>query len=359
MGWKPDGSRLAIGNLSGALDVYDACVRRYRYKGKFEFTYVSLSQVIIKRLSSGDRVVIKSQYGSEITKVNIFQDRFLMAHTPDTLLCGDLDSNKLSEIPWQSHGDERYIFENETCAIIFQAGELSLVEYGSNDILGSVRTEHMSAHLLSVRLNERPTLSERTGANSGQNKKVAYLLDLQTIHVKDLYSYAATTINHDCRVDWLELNARGNLVLFRDTRRQLHIFDVNTQIRSTLLHYCNYVQWVPESDVVVAQNRTNLYVWYNIRAPDQATIYPIKGDVEEIERVNGKTEVIVDEGMHTASYELDEALIAFSTALDDGELTSASAILEPLEVMSNVGSKYSYFYIYIFKYIHMHKCIHT
>ena len=28
--------------------------------------------------------------------------------------------------------------------MIFNAGELTLVEYGVNDILGSVRTEHMS-----------------------------------------------------------------------------------------------------------------------------------------------------------------------------------------------------------------------
>jgi hypothetical protein len=42
--WKFDGSRLALGTVTGAVDLYDACIRRYRYKGKFEFTYVSLSQ---------------------------------------------------------------------------------------------------------------------------------------------------------------------------------------------------------------------------------------------------------------------------------------------------------------------------
>jgi hypothetical protein len=44
--WKFDGSRLALGTVTGAVDLYDACIRRYRYKGKFEFTYVSLSQAI-------------------------------------------------------------------------------------------------------------------------------------------------------------------------------------------------------------------------------------------------------------------------------------------------------------------------
>lgn len=44
-GWKPDGSRLSVGSLCGAVDVFDACIRRHMYKGKFEFTYVSNSQV--------------------------------------------------------------------------------------------------------------------------------------------------------------------------------------------------------------------------------------------------------------------------------------------------------------------------
>lgn len=32
--------------------------------------------------------------------------------------------------------------------MIFNAGELTLVEYGSNDTLGSVRTEFMNPHLI-------------------------------------------------------------------------------------------------------------------------------------------------------------------------------------------------------------------
>ena len=32
--------------------------------------------------------------------------------------------------------------------MIFNAGELSLVEYGENEILGSVRTEFMNPHLI-------------------------------------------------------------------------------------------------------------------------------------------------------------------------------------------------------------------
>ena len=69
LAWKQDGSRLAVGNLTGAIECYDACIRRYRYQGKFEFTYVSTSQVIVKRLASGQRIVLKSHFGYEVTKL--------------------------------------------------------------------------------------------------------------------------------------------------------------------------------------------------------------------------------------------------------------------------------------------------
>jgi intraflagellar transport protein 172 len=50
--------------------------------------------------------------------------------------------------------------------------------------------------------------------------------------------------------------------------------------------------------------------------PSKLTILN-QGEVEDIERVNGKTEVIVDEGVNTVSYTLDEGLIEFGAALDE------------------------------------------
>lgn len=337
--WKFDGSRLAIGSLCGVVDLYDACIRRYRYRGKFEYTYVSLSQVIVKRLSNGTRIVLKSQFGCEITKINIFQDRFLIANTPETLLMGDLESCKLSEVPWRGGegSKDKFFFDNETVCMAYNTGELTLVEYGKNEILGSCRTEHMSPHLISVRINERPPKRKPTeeelmmDPSLGDNKKLAYLLDIQTIRILDLVSgVTCGTINHDSKIDFLELNQRGTMMLFRDKRRHLHLYTIANQTRTTLLNYCNYAQWVPESDVVVAQNRNNLCVWYNVHSPDKVTIHELKGDVEEIERGDGKTQVIVDEGVNTVSYELDEGLIAFGTAMDDNDLDAAMDILDAL-----------------------------
>jgi intraflagellar transport protein 172 len=64
----------------------------------------------------------------------------------------------------------------------------------------------------------------------------------------------------------------------------------------------------------------------------QVTVHQIKGDIEDIERGHGRTEVIVDEGISAASYLLDEAPIEFGTAIDDGNYVRAMELLEGLEV---------------------------
>lgn len=44
-----------------------------------------------------------------------------------------------------------------------------------------------------------------------------------------------------------------------------------------------------------------------------------QGDVVDLQRADGKTTVIVTEGVSTVSYTLDEGLIEFGTAVDDGD----------------------------------------
>ncbi|XP_030054442.1 intraflagellar transport protein 172 homolog [Microcaecilia unicolor] len=329
LSWKKDGSRLCAGTLCGGVEQFDCCLRRSIYKNKFEMTYVGPSQVIVKNLSTGTRVVLKSHYGYEIDEVKILgKERYLVAHTSDTLLLGDLTSNKLSEVAWQgSGGNEKYFFENENVCMIFNAGELTLVEYGNNEILGSVRTEFMNPHLISVRLNER----RQKGVE--ESKKLSYLIDIKTIATVDLITGSNIgTVSHDNKIDWLELNETGHKLLFRDKKLRLHLYDIETDTKTTILNYCSYVQWVPCSDVVVAQNRSSLCVWYNIDAPERVTMFPLKGEIVDLERSNGKTEVIVTEGVNTVSYTLDEGLIEFGTAVDDGDYYRAVAFLETLEM---------------------------
>uniref|UniRef100_A0A8C9LSK7 Intraflagellar transport protein 172 homolog n=1 Tax=Piliocolobus tephrosceles TaxID=591936 RepID=A0A8C9LSK7_9PRIM len=329
LAWKRDGSRLCVGTLCGGVELFDCYLRRIIYKNKFELTYVGPSQVIVKNLSSGTRVVLKSHYGYEVEEVKILgKERYLVAQTSDTLLLGDLNTNRLSEIAWQgSGGNEKYFFENENVCMIFNAGELTLVEYGNNDTLGSVRTEFMNPHLISVRINER------CQRGTEDNKKLAYLIDIKTIAIVDLIGgYNIGTVSHESRVDWLELNETGHRLLFRDRKLHLHLYDIESCSKTMILNFCSYVQWVPGSDVLVAQNRNSLCVWYNIEAPETVTMFTIRGDVIGLERGGGKTEVMVMEGVTTVAYTLDEGLIEFGTAIDDGNYIRATDFLETLEM---------------------------
>lgn len=144
-----------------------------------------------------------------------------------------------------------------------------------------------------------PYFSPSQGVEIAENKKIAYLMDYQTIRILDLVSgIGVATINHETKVcghrprlrpffclsmansinsfcslpkwkpcnnpgsvtqvDWLELNPSTSKLLFRDRQRNLHLYDSHSQQRTTLLNYCSYVQWVPGSDVVVAQNRSGM-----------------------------------------------------------------------------------------------------
>ncbi|PRP88103.1 intraflagellar transport protein [Planoprotostelium fungivorum] len=340
LSWKRDGSKLVVGTLTGGLEMYDACLRRFKYKGKFEMVYVSPSQVIVKRLSNGEKIMLNSLHGHEITKVNVYQDRYLIAHTQWSIIMGDLNHKKklISEIQWQLTGNEKFHFDNPGVCMISNAGELTLVEYGSSDILGICRTEHVSPHLISVRVNEKKKiepLTEEEQANPPSpppaDKKIAYLIDTQTVHILDLRTNSVeATINHDCKIDWLELNYRANKLLFRDNRRALNLFDIPTQTRVTLLNLVSYVQWVPKADVVVAQSRSDLCVWYSIDNPERVKMMPIKGDVIDIEKTKGKTEVVVDEGVTYTYVSLNEALISFGSAVEAKKFVKAAEILDGL-----------------------------
>lgn len=118
------------------------------------------------------------------------------------------------QVPWNNpEQKEKFYFENTNVCLVFNAGELTLIEYGNNQVLCSVRTEFANPHLMSVRLNERNQQND--------NKKLAYLLDLKTILIMDLISgNTLCQISHDSKIDWLELNETAEKLLFRDKKQR-------------------------------------------------------------------------------------------------------------------------------------------
>lgn len=48
-------------------------------------------------------------------------------------------------------------------------------------------------------------------------------------------------------------------------------------------------------------------------------LFRLQGDIIDLEKSDGKTNVIVQEGVQAINYTLDEGLIEFGTAMEDGD----------------------------------------
>ncbi|XP_063995942.1 intraflagellar transport protein 172 homolog [Diachasmimorpha longicaudata] len=328
LSWRRDGSRLVIGGLTGAVEQFETILKRAMVRGSHEVAYVGPSQVVIRSLNSSSRpVIIKSSTGNEIEDVKVMgrSDNHIVARTSSTLLITDVELNLLSEIPWEEKpGSEKFFFEYPGVCLIFYAGELTIVEYGKNEILGSVRTEAVNPHVVSVRINERQVVG------MPDNKRLAYLLDPKTVRIIDFLTGATISIiTHDARVDWLELSETGHRLLSRDKKSRLWLCDEKGG-RTLLLTGTGFASWVPGSDVAVAQTGNKLAVWYNVDAPEAATLIAIRGDAIDIEREPGKTAVVVEDSGSRVMYPLDEGLIEFGTALHDNDFGRVVLFLEEL-----------------------------
>ena len=76
---------------------------------------------------------------------------------------------------------------------------------------------------------------------------------------------------------------------------------------------------------IIFSNCKELFSFY------QMAVGHIRGDIEGIERANGKTEVIIDEGSSIYMYPLSDDLISFGNALEDQDFIFCLDILENLE----------------------------
>ena len=135
-----------------------------------------------------------------------------------------------------------------------------------------MRTEFTSPYLLSLRVNEYKYPLAKELESPSETKVISYLLDQQTICTRDLINNTSQAINHDVAVDFLELNTRGDILIFRDKKRNLYVFDTKSRAKSLVLFWSGYVQWIPDSNGLVAQSRDKMCVWYNINAVNQVIV---------------------------------------------------------------------------------------
>jgi intraflagellar transport protein 172 len=91
-------------------------------------------------------------------------------------------------VTWQLSGKEKFVFDNPQVCMVFAAGELVLIEYGKNEVLGTCRTEEANMHRMSVRIHDPVAPTESNAPQKLSRKCIAYLIDRQTIQVDDLIS---------------------------------------------------------------------------------------------------------------------------------------------------------------------------
>ncbi len=118
----------------------------------------------------------------------------------------------------------------------------------------------------------------------------------------------------------MELNETGKRLIYRDKALKLVLLNlVNQEFTVLLPAYCGFVQWVPSSDVVVAQCKEKLYIWYDFARPEVVTLGGGEfNEAREIERLDGRTTVKMS--VPGTDVVLDEILLEFDTAIDDGDL---------------------------------------
>ncbi|CAH2039718.1 unnamed protein product, partial [Iphiclides podalirius] len=319
LAWSGDSTRLALASQTGAVIQLEAVLRRWVWRDTVEVQHVSPRQLVMTRLANdAPPLTVTSKHAPDIFNVRfVGNDWYAVCRTSTTLILCDIARGLTSEIPWSGGGERIYAAVGGAC-LLHRAGELSVVEYGLDQVLHTVRTERVNPHVLSVRVNEGPT-------HSADRKHLAYLLDRQTVAVHDM----VTGVQlgqwwHDTRVDWLELNESGQLLLFRDTRRTLNLLRLDKGEKETIARGVSFVQWIENSDAVVAQTQTHLLIWYDAWEP---------GSVEAVECEGGAAvgvsahRVLLDGGS-LSHVQLDEHRLAFNSALRGGDLGTCAKYLD-------------------------------
>ena len=127
---------------------------RCRWKTKllgsrFEVNYIGPRQVSINDLERNFTSMFATQY--DIRDVKIIKQNYVVLWTAGTLIMASLNEPKArSEIEWHGLTTQgvKFSFDYENVVLISAVGELFLIELGQDKILGSVRTDFVSPHLL-------------------------------------------------------------------------------------------------------------------------------------------------------------------------------------------------------------------
>ncbi|VDP06315.1 unnamed protein product [Soboliphyme baturini] len=275
LAWAFDGTCIAA-SVSGGVDLFRCNLQTSVISANFESTFIGPSQVLLRNVHNEANFIIRSTLGLEIKIFKLMaKESYVMAQTDRSLILFELETGKSSEVAWKSAGNERFYFDFANACLVYNAGEMSVIEYGRNDILISVTTQRFNPHLVSQ----------------------------------------VVEFNHESKIDWLELNETGKFLLFRDRKMDVHLYDVKTDQKHLLQHRCGFVQ-VSEL-ILYFSGFPAVTLW--LSSPGSIFTSGITFKCENLFRAGGKTNVVVKDVSGELNYTLDENLIEYATAMEDGD----------------------------------------
>ncbi|CAG9560823.1 unnamed protein product [Danaus chrysippus] len=139
---------------------------------------------------------------------------------------------------------------------------------------------------------------------------------------------------HEARVDWLELTESGHLLLFRHTRRRLALLRIDTGEKEIIASGVSFVQWIENSDAVVAQTPTHLLIWCSVWEPQCV----VMSECVSVSAVSVSERRVLLEGGQIQAIVLDEHRLAFNSALRSGDLKDCAQYLDAVSRSADVGS---------------------
>ena len=135
--------------------------------------------------------------------------------------------------------------------VIAYNSRLFVIELGRDEILFSVATSNFYARLFSLCL-------------TSSIKRFACLPNRRLLRVFSLENQEVlASFRHDVDIDWLTFNSDASVVVARDLRYCLLLFNVATKEKTVLSQRATFADLVEGTDVLVAQEGGSIRTWIN------------------------------------------------------------------------------------------------
>lgn len=247
-----------------------------------------------------DFVLIYASSTKEILLVRLGNDYIVFKMRFDTIDSNLLSARQYPSLSLLSHNSDNQI-------AIMVENKLSPTNCIRQRSAGSARSRRSSSgNLAPDMMNLSETINNSSSSSSDQvlinpdNQNVR--IDYELLEERLAYVYDSTNIivinlknetkvfskNHSDKVIWLELSCTNKQLVFRDLQNKLYLANIaqteiidNSNERQSqsqkqqvklLLEDCIFAKWLFESNILIAQSKFNIFIWFDIDSNNKSFI---------------------------------------------------------------------------------------